>query len=131
SADVGSGDPPEHVDLAVSAVTGAGVDRLVGRMAELVRAARDEEAHEEGFVVHRPAAEGFRVEREDDGSFVVIGRDAERAGAVSALTNLEGLDFARQRLGKLGVDRALARAGARDGDRVRIGGMEFDYEAEP
>jgi Obg family GTPase CgtA-like protein len=31
-------------------------------------------------------------------------------------------------LKSLGVDRALARAGARDGDRVRIGTLQFDYE---
>ncbi|MEI2697787.1 MAG: DUF1967 domain-containing protein [Microthrixaceae bacterium] len=29
----------------------------------------------------------------------------------------------------LGVDRALARAGARTGDQVRIGTMSFEYEA--
>ncbi|MBV8959190.1 MAG: Obg family GTPase CgtA, partial [Actinobacteria bacterium] len=33
-------------------------------------------------------------------------------------------------LRKLGVDRALARAGVRDGDRVRIGSFEFDYESD-
>jgi Obg family GTPase CgtA-like protein len=34
----------------------------------------------------------------------------------------------QQRLQKIGVDRALARAGARDGDVVRIGGTELEYE---
>ena len=35
-----------------------------------------------------------------------------------------------ERLRALGVDRALARAGARGGDEVRIGAMSFDYEPD-
>jgi GTP-binding protein len=75
-------------------------------------------------------AEGFRIEREDDGSYRVVGRQAERAVALSDLTNLEALDFAHGRLKKLGVDKALARAGAHEGDIVRIGGLNFEYEEE-
>ena len=36
----------------------------------------------------------------------------------------------RHRLQKLGVDRALERAGAREGDTVHIGEMEFEYQPE-
>ncbi len=38
--------------------------------------------------------------------------------------------MAHGRLKRLGVDRALARAGAGPGDTVRIGGLAFDYEPE-
>ena len=116
------------LDCTISAVIGVGLPRLVGLMAEAVRAQRAIEPVTDGFVVHRPAAEGIRIEREDDGSFRVIGRSAERAVALSDLTNLEALDFAQARLKKLGVDKALARAGAREGDTVHIGGMTFAYE---
>ena len=34
------------------------------------------------------------------------------------------------RLRRLGVDRALARAGAREGDSVRIGKLAFEFEAD-
>lgn len=115
-------------DCCVSAVTGAGLPRLVGLMADAVRLERSAEPEVEGFVVHRPAPEGIRIEREDDGSYRVVGRAAERAVALSDLTNLEALDFAQARLKKLGVDKALARAGAREGDLVRIGGLTFEYE---
>ena len=116
------------LDLVVSAITGAGLPQLVGRAADLVREAREVEAEPEGFVVHRPVPEGIRVEREDDGSFRVVGRQAERAVALSDLTNLEALDYAHARLKRLGVDKALARAGAREGDVVHIGGLTFEYE---
>ncbi len=111
----------------LSAVTGEGVQPLVGRMAELVSEARAAVPEPEAFVVHRPVGEGFRVERSDDG-FVVVGRQAERAVAVSDLTNRDAMAYVHGRLKRLGVDRALARAGARDGDTVRIGTMTFDFE---
>ena len=116
--------------LRISAVTGVGVDELVGRMSTLVQEARDAEAEDEAtsFVVHRPVPEGVRVEREDDGSFRVIGRQAERAVAFNDLTDAGALDEAHRRLRKLGVDRALARAGASEGDTVHIGDLSFDYE---
>ena len=114
----------------VSAVTGEGIPQLVGTMRQMVEAARTTEPEPEGFVVHRPVGEGIRVERGDDGSFVVVGRQAERAVALSDLTNLEALDYAQARLKKLGVDRALARAGARAGDTVHIGAMSFEYEED-
>lgn len=119
-----------ELDLCVSGVTGAGLPRLVGRMADAVREARSAEPEPEGFIVHRPLAEGFRIEREDDGSYRVIGRSAERAVALSDLTNLEALDYAHQRLKKLGVDKALARAGAHEGDIVHIGGLSFEFEED-
>ena len=82
----------------------------------------------EAFVVHRPVAEGYRIERGDDGGWTVVGRQAERAVALSDLTNVEALDEAHRRLRALGVDKALARAGARAGDTVHIGRLAFDYE---
>jgi len=35
-----------------------------------------------------------KIDRDDDGSFRVLGRQAERAVALSDLTNLEALDYA-------------------------------------
>jgi GTP-binding protein len=81
-------------------------------------------------VVHRPQPAGVRVERDQSGGWVVQGRAAERAVALSDLTNAEALAYAQGRLRGLGVDRALARAGARSGDRVRIAAFEFDYEPD-
>jgi GTP-binding protein len=116
--------------LRVSAVVGDGIPQLLGALATAVRRSRDAVEPTDGFAVHRPAGEGVRVERHDDGSFDVLGRPALRAVALSDLTNLEALDYARRRLRDLGVDKALARAGARSGDTVRIGGFEFEYEED-
>ena len=113
--------------LRISGVTGVGLRELTGRLADLVQGARDAEVVPEGFVVHRPVPEGFRIERADDGAWTVLGRQAERAVALSDITRPDALQYARTRLARLGVDRALHRAGAQEGDVVRIGGFEFDY----
>jgi GTPase len=112
----------------VSAVTGEGVRPLVGGLADLARAARADEPEPGAFVVHRPAEEGFHVERSSDGGWRVVGRQAERAVALNDLTNAEALAVAHHRLRRLGVDRALARAGVREGDTVHIGRLTFTYE---
>jgi GTP-binding protein len=114
----------------MSAVTGAGIPPLVGALADAVRSARSAEPEPEAFVVHRPIAEGVLIEREDDASWRVVGRQAERAVALSDVSNLEALAYIHERLASLGVDRALAKAGARDGDIVRISGFSFDYVSD-
>jgi GTP-binding protein len=119
-----------EIDLRISSVTGLGLAELIGGLAVEVARAREDEPIAETFVVHRPVPEGIRIERADDGSFSVLGRQAERAVALSDLTNLEALDYARARLRKLGVDQALARAGASEGDLVHIGGHTFAYEPD-
>ena len=121
----GAGDA--GLDLRVSAVTGAGVGQLTGRLADAVRRARAALAEPSRFVVHRPVRAGYEVVREG-GGWVVEGRDATRAVALSDLTRPEALAEAHRRLHRLGVDRALARAGAKPGDQVRIGSLVFDYQ---
>jgi GTP-binding protein len=121
--------PAADLDLMVSAVTGQGIDRLVGRLADEVRRARADVPDRGQFVVHRPVREGYEVTREGAG-WVVEGREAVRAVALSDLTRPDALAEAHRRLKRLGVDRALARAGAKPGDPVRIGGLVFDYEEE-
>jgi GTP-binding protein len=132
-ADIGEpAEPVDMVELSVSAVTGDGVSSLIGRLAQLVAEARAAQVTPEAFVVHRPGAEGFRIEAVDGdgGGWRVVGRQAERAVALSDLTNPEALAYAQGRLKSLGVDRALARAGALEGDLVRIGSFTFEYEPD-
>ena len=114
------------VDMRISAVTGEGIARLRGRLGDAVRTARAALPEPSQFVVHRPVREGYQVVREG-GGWVVEGREATRAVALSDLTRHDALAEAHRRLRKLGVDKALARAGARPGDSVRIGGLVFEY----
>ena len=100
-------------------------------MADAVRQVREAEPEPTGFVVHRPVpSEGVVVAREDDGAWRVHGRAAERAVALSDLTQPEALEYAEARLKTLGVDKALLKAGARSGEAVRVGRFEFEYRAD-
>jgi GTPase len=125
-ADVATQPVPDDA-LPISAVTRQGLDEFLGRLGTLVGEARDEEPEPEPFVVLRPAEEGFSVVRDDDGAWRVSGRNAERVVAMADLTNVEAMEYVQYRLRTMGVERALARAGAREGDIVRIGPVELDY----
>ncbi|MBV9659571.1 MAG: GTPase ObgE [Acidimicrobiales bacterium] len=114
----------------ISALTGVGLRPVLGELAVLVEAARSELGPVSRYVVHRPEPGGVAVSRDRDGAWLVGGRAAARAVALSDLTIPEALEYAQARLRGLGVDRALARAGARSGDLVRIGTFEFEYEAD-
>jgi GTP-binding protein len=134
-ADLADDATADGLDLTFSSVTGEGIDELVGRVATLVAEARaatpeEEESTGPAFVLHRPGADAFDILRDDDGTFVVEGREARRAVALSDLGDVQALEVAHGRLRRLGVDRALARAGAQAGDTVRIGDLAFDYEPE-
>jgi GTP-binding protein len=118
------------VELSISSVTNTGLQEMLWRMAELVGSARSAEPVSDGFVIHRPEPAGVSITRDDDGAWRVLGREAERSVALSDLTDIGALDYARARLRKLGVDRALKRAGVRDGDEVRIGTFAFDYQED-
>lgn len=120
----------EVVDMVLSSVTGDGIDTFVGRLATMVTETRSVENEPSAFVVHRPTPEGVRVERQDDGTFVIFGRQAQRAVALNDLTNPHALDEVWRRLRRLGVHKALNRAGATSGDVVVIGDLAFDYEPE-
>ena len=122
-------DPEVEFDgVRIAAVTRMGLKALVGAMAKVVAEARAQLPEPDAFVVHRPVADGYRVQRDDTGNWVVVGRQAERAVALSDLTNPEALDEAHRRLKAIGVDKALARAGAKNGETVQIGRLAFDYE---
>jgi GTP-binding protein len=114
----------------IAAVTGEGIRPLLGLMAAAVKEARSLLPEPDAYVVHRPVAEGFRIERDDSGHWYVLGRQATRAVALSDLTQVEAMDEAHRRLKALGIDKALARAGAAEGDTVHIGKLTFEYEED-
>ena len=93
----------------ISAVTGEGVDELLHAIADLV------------------AEAGRRAPDRVGDTWVVTGLAATRAVNLDDLTKPEAAAFVARRLSRLGVDAALAAAGARPGDEVRIGGLVFEY----
>jgi len=130
-SDVATCEAPQFADLVISSTRGDGIQELLGRLAALVAGARELAVAAEVHAprVHRPAPTEISVERTEAG-FVVSGRAATRAVALSDLTNDDALDELRRRLERLGVDRVLARAGASDGDVVTIGALSFEWSRD-
>ncbi|HEX3947643.1 MAG TPA: GTPase ObgE [Acidimicrobiales bacterium] len=116
-------------ELDISAATGQGIPQLLGRLAQMVTEARQAEipTGPSQVVIHRPLPDGVVVERTDARAWRLVGRAAERAVGFSDLNDPGALDEAIRRLRRLGVDRALARAGAHDGDEVEVGQVSFTW----
>ena len=116
-------------EMLLSSATGAGVQSLVQRLAAMVQEVRAATVVEAtgAIVIHRPVPEGVQVQKVTPGVWRVLGRVAERAVAFSDLNDDGALDEAVKRLRRLGVDRALTRAGVRDGDEVTVGNMTFTW----
>lgn len=123
------GDEAE-VDFAVSSVAHIGLQPMLWALAEKVRESRDSAEDRQGFVIHRPEAVGVQIVREDDAGYRVLGRPAERAVALSDMTDVSALNHAHRRLEKLGVFKALRRTSIVDGDIVRIADFEFEYQGD-
>jgi GTP-binding protein len=116
----------------VSAITREGLKELTFALADLVAANRIAvPVAEPSRAVLRPRAvddAGFTVEIDDEGVFVVSGRQVERWVRQTNFDNDEAVGFLGDRLERLGVEAALAKKGAAAGDPVRIGEREFDWQ---
>ena len=113
--------------LRLSSVTGEGVQELKYQLEHLVKEAREtENTNSDEIIIHRPLPKGIAVIKEGN-LFTVKGRQAERAVSLNDLTNIEALEYIQSTLEKIGVNKALRKAGIRQGDHVQIGGLQFEY----
>jgi GTP-binding protein len=122
----------------ISAATHEGLRELGFAMGELVEQARaTATAAEPVRVVIRPPAvkeTGFKVVRTNDGAYLIRGEKPLKWVNQTDFTNDEAVGYLADRLAKLGVEEALAKAGAQSGDTVLIGDFDdavvFDWAPE-
>jgi GTP-binding protein len=120
--------------FSISTASRAGLRELAFAMAEQVRAHRAAQpVAEPTRIVLRPQAvddSGFTIEpdRELPGGFIVRGARPERWIRQTAFDNDEAVGYLADRLTRLGVEDALAKAGAEPGCPVTIGDVTFDWE---
>ncbi len=115
--------------VAISAVTGQGLDELRERLATLVGEAAAAAPSREPYVVLRPGRLPFEVLREGE-RFRVRGQRVERWVAETDLDDPRQVAALQKRLVRAGVERQLAAAGARRGDEVVIAGRAFEFIPE-
>jgi GTPase len=120
----------------VSAATTEGLRELGFAMAGLVTQARAAQpAPEAARVVIRPAAVSgpeFEIRKTPEGAYFIRGDKPRRWVRQTDFSNEEAIGYLADRLARLGVEEALAAAGAQPGDEILIGddddAVVFDWD---
>jgi GTP-binding protein len=110
----------------VSAATGEGLPELMAEAVNLLQSAAGSEATDQvPRKVFHPRSRGVapRVRKEGD-TFVVKAHELERIVAKTEMANPRELS---RQLSRLGVTKALERAGVKPGDKVRCGNLEWEW----
>ena len=116
----------------VSAVARKGLSALTYALADFVEQSRARQPEPEpARIVLRPKPvddSDFEIARAEDGVLSVIGNKPQRWVLQTDFDNDEAIGYLADRLAKLGVEKALAQAGAEPGCLVRIGEVEFEWQ---
>jgi GTP-binding protein len=119
--------------MAVSTVTGSGLDRLrfatfghAGPPPEPDAAELPEDEEVAEYAVYRPGDEaGYRVERSAEHEFTISGPPVERLVNRHDLENRDALAYIEERLAAMGVIKQLEAEGFEPGDEVKVGEVAF------
>jgi GTP-binding protein len=122
----------------VSAATREGLRELAFTLAAVIAADRaDAPRHEPTRLVLRPepvAGPAFEVVRTSDNSFLIRGEKPRRWILQTDFSNDEAVGYLADRLARIGIEEALAAAGALPGAEVLIGeesnAVVFDWDPE-
>ncbi len=130
--EIRAGFASRRVDVVpISAATGENVRTLLARVVEVLRRerARPTPTPAPTPTVIRPAPVGPQIQvRREDRVFIVEGEPAVRSVVMTDLNNPDAVRFLRRKLARLGVLRALRRAGAGPGAVVRFGKIDVPWE---
>ena len=124
----------------ISAVSGEGLDPMLGRVIEMLEILSVEEAEieaaelEEGPVAvaptgpdrRRPAAEAITFYKER-GVYIVKSEQLERLSALADTRDYRVLLQLWREMNRLGIARRLQEAGIEPGDTIRIGRSEMEW----
>ena len=114
----------------VSAAQGLGVEDAVAAMVRLAKAQpyeRSQQVDSEVAVLRPTTRRNWvRVDR-DEGNFVVISERVERMVAGTDLNDWEARTQLMAYMERMGVHKALEKAGVKIGDTVRIGNTELEW----
>lgn len=131
---------PRRIDpklYVVSALTGEGISSLKAAIASKVRELREEARNSAEVRPEFDRTWEFKRDRQDrhfdiiqveDGIFEVHGKQIERMVIQTDWENEEAISFLQHRMRRIGLDDALASAGAVDGDEITICNRTFTYE---
>ncbi|MBO1003404.1 GTPase ObgE [Pseudogracilibacillus auburnensis] len=112
----------------VSSITKEGLTVLLYSIAdELEKIPKTVAVEAEVVIQHKATEKSFVITREDDGAFILSGEKIEKMFKMTDFSSDEGTQRFARRLRHLGVDDALRKRGAKDGDIVRLLDFEFEF----
>ncbi len=116
----------------VSAATNTGLQKVIDRLADLVDEAPNNPLYEdsqiESHVLYKfKKEEPFTITRDDDGTWVIQGKEVERIFKMTKFSSDEAAYKFAKKLSRMGIDQKLEELGAEEGDQVRILDFYFDY----
>lgn len=121
----------EYRIFPVSAATGEGLQELVYAIAQILPEVpapqifvREEEQHK---VTQAESPNRFELTREGD-FFIITGKEIEKHVQMTMFDSEDGLYRFQNILKAMGIERALLNEGIKVGDKVQIGGLEFEWE---
>jgi GTPase len=114
--------------MAISALARTDVRKLLLKAVEVLAETPELEDIEKELPVYRPAEDprAFTITREPDG-WRVRSKSIERAAAMTPWDQSGSVRRFQKMMDHLGVDDALRKAGAHEGDTVYIGEYELEY----
>lgn len=116
----------------VSAVSKTGLDAVVNRLADILDTIPNNPLYDdsqiESHVLYKfKKEEPFIITRDDDGTWVVSGKEVERIFKMTKFSSDEAVNRFAKKLRKMGIDDKLVEMGAETGDSVRILDFYFDF----
>ncbi len=113
--------------FGISGASGQGIKELIPEILKLMLSAPAPVLAAQEAPVHVRLEPEFWVEKKNE-LYVVRGKKVERLVAMTNFDLHEGVERTQEILKKMGIERALADRGAKPGDQVKIGRMQFTYE---
>lgn len=114
--------------LPICAPIHEGLDKLKSEIVKtLATLPKGKPLEFEKFEYAKPETDGFEIEREDDGAFVVFGGLIDTICRNIVLSDEESFRYFQKLLRDKGIIKALRKAGAEDGDLIRIEDTEFVF----
>ncbi|MGB9597243.1 MAG: GTPase ObgE [Candidatus Poribacteria bacterium] len=112
--------------IPVSALTGEGIQRLLYSAYELLESIPKADEQKQSEIIEYSYEPVFNIEKQG-GKFVLSGKAVKRAVLMTDMENEFAVNLLHTKLKKMGIIRALQKAGAKDGDIIVVDDVEFTF----
>lgn len=114
--------------LTVSAITGEGTEELIKVLFDKLKdIPLNLPKEDSGFLYSNPNDNKFDIEIDSDGAYVVVGDLVKLLERNVVLDDMDSMAYMQKLLRTKGVIKKLKDKGAKDGDTVVIGDIEFEF----